>query len=104
MSAIIARTPCEYLWENGLDKELRRAQAPLDKKRLTVPTFYPLREVTRTVELLDERVRQRVAESLSALSHETGLPVEESSKPEAVKPEESAPGAPVSEANGSPVS
>ena len=100
LSAIIARTPCEYLWENGLDKELRRAQAPLDKKRLTVPTFYPLREVTRTVELLDERVRQRVAESLSALSHETGLPVEESSKPEAVKPEESAPGAPVSEANG----
>ena len=99
LSAIIARTPCEYLWENGLDKELRRAQAPLDKKRLTVPTFYPLREVTRTVELLDERVRQRVAESLSALSHETVLPVEESSKPELVKPEDTAPGAHVSEAS-----
>ena len=41
LSAIIARTPCEYLWENGLDKELRRAQALLDKKRLTVPTFHP---------------------------------------------------------------
>lgn len=100
LSAIIARTPCEYLWENGLDKELRRAQAPLDKKRLTVPTFYPLREVTRTVELLDERVRQRVAESLSALSHEAGLPIEESPKPELVKPEGVAPGAHVSEASG----
>ena len=100
LSAIIARTPCEYLWENGLDKELRRAQAPLDKKRLTVPTFYPLREATRTVEMLDERVRQRVAESLSALSHETGLTVEESSKPEPVKPEGAAPGAHVSEASG----
>ena len=66
LSAIIARTPCEYLWENGLDKELRRAQALLDKKRLTVPTFHPLRESERTVELLDEKVRQRVAESFSA--------------------------------------
>ena len=65
LSAIIARTPCEYLWENGLDKELRRAQALLDKKRLTVPTFHPLRESARTVELLDEKVRQRVAESFS---------------------------------------
>lgn len=63
LSAIIARTPCEYLWENGLDKELRRAQALLDKKRLTVPTFHPLRESARTVKLLDEKVRQRVAES-----------------------------------------
>ncbi len=66
LSAIIARTPCEYLWENGLDKELRRAQALLDKKRLTVPTFHPLRESARTVKLLDEKVRQRVAESFSA--------------------------------------
>ena len=103
LSAIIARTPCEYLWENGLDKELRRAQAPLDKKRLTVPTFYPMREVTRTMELLDERVRQRVAESLSVLSHEAVLPVEESSKPELVKPEGAAPGAHVSDGSGSAV-
>lgn len=103
LSKIIAQTPCEYLWENGLDKELRRAQAPLDKKRLTVPTFYPLREVTRTVELLDETVRQRVAESLSTLSHETVLPVEESSKPELVKPESAAPGAHVSDGSGSAV-
>lgn len=103
LSAIIARTPCEYLWEKGLDKELRRAQAPLDKKRLTVPTFYPLREATESVELLDERVRQRVAESLSVLSHEAVLPVEESSKPELVKPEGAAPGAHVSDGSGSAV-
>ena len=103
LSEIIARTPCEYLWEKGLDKELRRAQAPLDKKRLTVPTFYPLREATESAELLDERVRQRVAESLSALSHEAVLPVEESSKPELVKPEGAAPGAHVSDWSGSAV-
>lgn len=103
LSEIIARTPCEYLWEKGLDKELRRAQAPLDKKRLTVPTFYPLREATESAELLDERVRQRVAESLSALSHEAVLPVEESSKPELVKPEGAAPGAHVSDGSGSAV-
>ena len=103
LSAIIARTPCEYLWEKGLDKELRRAQAPLDKKRLTVPTFYPLRKATESAELLDERVRQRVAESLSVLSHEAVLPVEESSKPELVKPEGAAPGAHVSDGSGSAV-
>ena len=103
LSEIIARTPCEYLWENGLDKELRRAQAPLDKKRLTVPTFYPLRKATESAELLDERVRQRVAESLSVLSHEAVLPVEESSKPELVKPEGAAPGAHVSDGSGSAV-
>ena len=103
LSAIIARTPCEYLWEKGLDKELRRAQAPLDKKRLTVPTFYPLREATESAELLDERVRQRVAESLSVLSHEAVLPVEESSKPELVKPEGAAPGAHVADGSGSAV-
>lgn len=68
LSAIIARTPCEYLWENGLDKELRRAQASLDQKRLTVPTFYPLREESGSVELLDEKVRQQVAESLNAVA------------------------------------
>ena len=73
LSAIIARTPCEYLWENGLDKELRRAQALLDKKRLTVPTFYPLRETTRSVERLDEKVRQRVVESLCCRQGHGGL-------------------------------
>ena len=71
LSAIIARTPCEYLWEKGLDKELRRAQALLDKKRLTVPTFHPLRESARTVELLDEKVRREVGASLSTDARET---------------------------------
>ena len=90
LSAIIARTPCEYLWENGLDKELRRAQAPLDKKRLSVPTFYPLREAERSVELLDEKVRQRVAETLSTVSrHEEQ--VEEPGTAERAQAEESAP-------------
>ena len=91
LSAIIARTPCEWLWENGLDKELRRAQAPLDKKRLTVPTFYPLREVTRTVELLDERVRQRVAESLSVVSRQEETQVEERGEVEQAQVEDAVP-------------
>lgn len=81
LSAIIARTPCEYLWENGLDKELRRAQALLDKKRLTVPTFYPLRERARTVELLDEKVRQRVAESFSVAASDARGSAEDSREP-----------------------
>ena len=81
LSAIIARTPCEYLWEKGLDKELRRAQALLDKKRLTVPTFYPLRESARTVELLDEKVRQRVAESFSVAASDARGSAEDSREP-----------------------
>jgi hypothetical protein len=88
LSAIIARTPCEYLWENGLDKELRRAQAPLDKKRLSVPTFHPLRESERTVELLDEKVRQRVAESFSAAASDSGGPVEDARLPAREEQEE----------------
>ena len=91
LSAIIARTPCEYLWENGLDKELRRAQAPLDKKRLTVPTFHPLREETQSVELLDEKVRQRVAESLSAVSRQEETQVVERGKAEQVQAEDASP-------------
>lgn len=90
LSAIIARTPCEYLWENGLDKELRRAQALLDKKRLTVPTFYPLRETTRSVERLDEKVRQRVVESLSAAARDMGGLVEGAHDPVLEKREEAA--------------
>ena len=81
LSAIIARTPCEYLWENGLDKELRRAQALLDKKRLTVPTFHPLRESARTVKLLDEKVRQRVAESFSVAASDARGSAEDSREP-----------------------
>lgn len=81
LSAIIARTPCEYLWENGLDKELRRAQALLDKKRLTVPTFHPLRESERTVELLDEKVRQRVAESFSVAASDARGSAEDAREP-----------------------
>ncbi|WP_448750254.1 hypothetical protein [Actinomyces sp.] len=88
LSAIIARTPCEYLWENGLDKELRRAQALLDKKRLTVPTFHPLRESEQTVELLDEKVRQRVAESFSAAASDAGGPVEDARVPAREEQEE----------------
>lgn len=81
LSAIIARTPCEYLWENGLDKELRRAQVLLDKKRLTVPTFHPLRESERTVELLDEKVRQRVAESFSVAASDARGSAEDAREP-----------------------
>ena len=81
LSAIIARTPCEYLWENGLDKELRRAQALLDKKRLTVPTFHPLHESERTVKLLDEKVRQRVAESFSVAASDARGSAEDSREP-----------------------
>lgn len=91
LSAIIARTPCEYLWENGLDKELRRAQAPLDKKRLTVPTFHPLREATQSVELLDEKVRKRVAESLSVVSRQEETRGEERGEAEQVQAEDAVP-------------
>lgn len=102
LSAIIARTPCEYLWENGLDKELRRAQAPLDKKRLSVPTFYPLREAERSVELLDEKVRQRVAETLSTVSRQEAQ-AEEPGTAERAQAEESAPQQHTPEASGEAV-
>ena len=102
LSAIIARTPCEYLWENGLDKELRRAQAPLDKKRLSVPTFYPLREAERSVELLDEKVRQRVAETLSTVSRQEEQ-AEEPGTAERAQAEESAPQQHAPEASGKAV-
>jgi len=102
LSAIIARTPCEYLWENGLDKELRRAQAPLDKKRLSVPTFYPLREAERSVELLDEKVRQRVAETLSTVSRQEEQ-AEAPGTAERAQAEESAPQQHAPEASGKAV-
>lgn len=102
LSAIIARTPCEYLWENGLDKELRRAQAPLDKKRLSVPTFYPLREAERSIELLDEKVRQRVAETLSTVSRQEEQ-AEEPGTAERAQAEESAPQQHAPEASGKAV-
>ena len=103
LSAIIARTPCEYLWENGLDKELRRAQAPLDKKRLSVPTFYPLREVERSVELLDEKVRQRVAETLSTVSRHQEAQVEEPGKAALIQAEDATPEQHAPEASGETV-
>lgn len=102
LSAIIARTPCEYLWENGLDKELRRAQAPLDKKRLSVPTFYPLREAERSVELLDEKVRQRVAQTLSTVSRQEEQ-VEEPGKAALIQAEDAAPERRAPEASGEAV-
>ena len=39
LSRIIARTPCSYIWEKGLDGELKSAQDVLNKQRLEVPTF-----------------------------------------------------------------
>lgn len=39
LSRIIARTPCSYIWEKGLDGELKSAQDVLSKQRLQVPTF-----------------------------------------------------------------
>lgn len=39
LSQIIARTPCSYIWEKGLDGELKSAQDVLNKQRLEVPTF-----------------------------------------------------------------
>ena len=39
LSRIIARTPCSYIWEKGLDGELKSAQDVLSKQRLEVPTF-----------------------------------------------------------------
>lgn len=39
LSRIIARTPCSYIWEKGLDGELKSAQDVLSKQRIHVPTF-----------------------------------------------------------------
>ena len=39
LSRIIAQTPCTYLWEKGLDVELKSAEDVLDKQRTHVPTF-----------------------------------------------------------------
>ena len=39
LSRIIARTPCSYIWEKGLDGELKSAQDVLSKQRLEVRTF-----------------------------------------------------------------
>ena len=39
LSRIIAQTPCSYIWEKGLDGELKSAQDVLNKQRIHVPTF-----------------------------------------------------------------
>ena len=39
LSRIIAQTPCTYLWEKGLDGELKSAEDVLSKQRIHVPTF-----------------------------------------------------------------
>ena len=39
LSQIIARTPCSYVWEKGLDGELKKAEDVLSRQRLEVPTF-----------------------------------------------------------------
>ena len=39
LSEIIAQTPCTYLWEKGLDGELKSAEDVLSKQRIHVPTF-----------------------------------------------------------------
>ena len=49
LSQIIARTPCSYIWEKGLDGELKSAQDVLNKQRMKVPTFrLPLSSEVRT--------------------------------------------------------
>ena len=39
LSQIIAQTPCTYLWEKGLDGELKSAEDVLDKQRIHVPSL-----------------------------------------------------------------
>ena len=39
LSEIIEQTPCTYLWEKGLDGELKSAEDVLSKQRIHVPTF-----------------------------------------------------------------
>ena len=49
LSQIIARTPCSYIWEKGLDGELKSAQDVLNKQRMKVSTFrLPLSSEVRT--------------------------------------------------------
>lgn len=60
LSQIIARTPCSYIWEKGLDGELKKAQDVLDKQRIHVPTF-PSSPVVKA--LPDEQYDQELSEN-----------------------------------------
>lgn len=55
LSRIIAQTPCTYLWEKGLDGELKSAEDVLSKQRIHVPTF-PSNPV---VEVLPDETRDQ---------------------------------------------
>lgn len=60
LSRIIARTPCSYIWEKGLDGELKSAQDVLDKQRIHVPTF-PSSPAVKA--LPDEQYDQELSEN-----------------------------------------
>lgn len=55
LSQIIAQTPCTYLWEKGLDGELKSAEDVLSKQRIHVPTF----PSSPVVEVLPEEPRDQ---------------------------------------------
>lgn len=75
LARTIARTPREYLWDNGLDKELLQAHKVLDQRRASIPIFHPLEEArdkeTRSKEAGEEVPRQEVgaAQPRALLTH-----------------------------------
>ena len=65
LSRIIARTPCSYIWEKGLDGELKSAQDVLSKQRLKVPTF----RLALAPEVILEEAEETEASVAKAVEH-----------------------------------
>ena len=65
LSRIIARTPCSYIWEKGLDGELKSAQDVLNKQRLEVPTF----RLALAPEVIPEQAEETETSVAKAVEH-----------------------------------
>ena len=65
LSRIIARTPCSYIWEKGLDGELKSAQDVLSKQRLEVPTF----RLALAPEVIPEQAEETETSVAKAVEH-----------------------------------
>lgn len=65
LSRIIARTPCSYIWEKGLDGELKSAQDVLSKQRLQVPTF----RLASSPEVILEEAEETETSVVKAVEH-----------------------------------
>lgn len=65
LSRIIARTPCSYIWEKGLDGELKSAQDVLNKQRLEVRTF----RLALSPEVILEEAEETETSVVKAVEH-----------------------------------